>query len=171
MSDLAIGSWLGWWCFTKKMGQKSLRFTSRIYPIAVYAIGFTLLFFRKEIFVHPVLVVAERLIYALFFGFIIFEQSFFSNSFYKMEKFRLAGYWGKYTYALYCLHIPAMVFTEGFAMMAGQGTSLWWLLWGKTVSTLLLSLAFSKLSYRFIERPFLRLKSFFEPNVKVQPEN
>jgi peptidoglycan/LPS O-acetylase OafA/YrhL len=169
MSDLAIGSWLGWWCFTKNVAQKSLHFRSRLYPIAIYAIGFALLFFRKEIFVHPALVMAERLIYALFFGFIIFEQCYFSNSFYKMEKFRLAGYWGKYTYALYCLHIPAMVFTEGFAMMAGAATSPWWLLWGKTVSTLLLSLAFSKLSYRFIERPFLRLKTSFEAQQGVLP--
>jgi peptidoglycan/LPS O-acetylase OafA/YrhL len=171
MSDLAIGSWLGWWCFTKKWGQKSLHYKSWIYPLGAYAIGFTLIFFRKEIFVHPALVVVERLVYALFFGFIILEQSFFTNSFYKMEKFRLAGYWGKYTYSLYCLHLPAMVFTEGFAMMAGQGTSLWWLLWGKTVSTFLLSLAFSKLSYRFIERPFLRLKTSFEKHPSTQQAN
>jgi peptidoglycan/LPS O-acetylase OafA/YrhL len=62
-----------------------------------------------------------------------------------------------------------MVFTEGFAMMAGEGTSLWWLLWGKALSTFLLSLAFSQLSYRFIERPFLRLKPSFEMYPKVQP--
>jgi peptidoglycan/LPS O-acetylase OafA/YrhL len=167
MSDLAIGAWLGWWCFTRKIEQKSIPIASGFYALAVYAVGFALIFFRKEIFVHPVLLVLERLIFSIFFCFIIFEQAFFSRSFYSMDKFKKIDYWGKFTYGLYCLHIPAMVFTEGCAMMAGQGTSIWWLLWGKTVSTFLLSLAFSQLSYRFIERPFLRLKSFFEPLVKV----
>jgi peptidoglycan/LPS O-acetylase OafA/YrhL len=162
MSDLAIGAWLSWWCFTKKWEQNSLNHFTRAVSVLIYAIGFALIFFRKELFVHPALLVFERLLYGLFFAFIIAEQCFFARPLFRMEKLRWPTYWGKYTYALYCLHMPAMVFTEGFAMMGNVATELWWLLWGKTVSTLLLSLAFSRLSYRFIERPFLRLKTRFE---------
>lgn len=159
MSDLAVGSWLGWWCFTKKYGQNSLNIMPVGLSALIYISGFALVFFRKEIFAHPVMVVAERLIYSLFFGFIIFQQSFFANSRLKMAGFKRISYWGKYTYGLYCLHIPAMVFTEGTAMAFGAEHSIWWLIWGKTVSTFILALIFSKLSYRFIERPFLKLKT------------
>lgn len=162
MSDLAVGAWLAWLCFTKNREQNSLTRFTRGISILIYAIGFALIFFRKEVFVHPALIVIERLVYGLFFAFIIAEQCFFARPLFRMEKLRWPTYWGKYTYGLYCLHLPAMVFTEGFAMMGNAATSSWWLLWGKAVSTLLLSLAFSSLSYRFIERPFLRLKTRYE---------
>jgi len=161
MSDLAIGSWLGWWCFTRRYGQNSLNLTPRVLSAAVYASGFALVLFREEIMVHPVMVVAERLIYSIFFAYIILEQSYSSNSIFKMGRWEWISYWGRYTYGLYCLHIPAMVFTEGLVLALGAENSLWWLLWGKAVSTFLLALAFSKLSYRYIESPFLRMKARF----------
>ena len=116
------------------------------------------MFFRKELFVDPVMVIFERLIFSCFFSFIIFEQTFSKTSLFKIGNFKKISFWGKYTYGLYCLHIPAMVFTEGFAMIGEIHESIWWIFFGKTLTTFLLSLIFCLISYKYLESPFLRLK-------------
>jgi peptidoglycan/LPS O-acetylase OafA/YrhL len=158
MSDLVIGSWLGWWCYKRNLRQGEMPSISRKNYVLIYLVGFSLILFRKELFVTPALVILERVVFALFFAFIIYEQSFFKQSLLKIGSFNNISYWGKFTYGLYCLHIPAMVFTEGFAMIGGIHESAWWVFYGKTISTFLLSLIFCRLSFRYLESPFLRLK-------------
>nr|MBI1229415.1 acyltransferase family protein [Cytophagales bacterium] len=158
MSDLVIGSWLGWWCFKRNLRQMEMPSISRTNSASIYFVGFLLILFRKELFVFPVLVVLERLVFAIFFAYIIYEQTFFKQSLFKIGSFKNISYWGKFTYGLYCLHIPAMVFTEGFAMIGGVHESAWWVFYGKTITTFLLSLIFCRLSFRYLENPFLRLK-------------
>jgi peptidoglycan/LPS O-acetylase OafA/YrhL len=51
-----------------------------------------------------------------------------------------------------------MVFTEGFAMIGGVHESTWWVFFGKAITTFLLSLILCRLSYRFLENPFLKVK-------------
>jgi peptidoglycan/LPS O-acetylase OafA/YrhL len=158
MSDLVIGAWLAWWSFTKSLKQEESDSLSKKYSVLIYLLGLTLILFRKELFVAPILVMLERLIFSLFFAFIIFDQTFAKTSLLKIGSFEKISFWGKFTYGLYCLHIPAMVFTEGFAMMGEIHESAWWVFYGKTISTFLLSLIFCRLSFRYLERPFLRLK-------------
>lgn len=172
MSDLVIGSWLGWWCFENKMQKEGMPPVSRINNMLIYLVGVLLILFRKELFVLPALVILERLVFALFFAFIIYEQTFFKHSLFKIGSFKIISYWGKFTYGLYCLHIPAMVFTEGFAMIGGVHESTWWVFYGKTISTFFLSLIFCRLSFRYIEGPFLRLKETSFPQVlRLIPHN
>jgi peptidoglycan/LPS O-acetylase OafA/YrhL len=159
MSDLIIGSWLGWWCFKKKMRPLEMNSMPRLYIGLIYLVGFLLILFRKQLFIHPSLMIPERIIFALFFLFIIYEQTYFKDSLYKAGRFQIISYLGKLTYGLYCLHIPAMVFTEGFAMLGEFHDSAWWIFYGKTISTFLLSLILSLISFRYLEKPFLRLKN------------
>jgi peptidoglycan/LPS O-acetylase OafA/YrhL len=166
MSDLAIGGLLAWWCMQRRLEQSSLSLLPKSITLLIYLSGFLLMLFRKDVFVSPVLLVSERLIFSLFFAFIIFEQSYFSNSFYKMARFTRISHWGRYTYGLYCLHIPAMVFTVGFAMALGWEQLVWWELGIKTLLTLLLSFAFSWLSFHYLEQPFLRLKNTYSFNFR-----
>jgi peptidoglycan/LPS O-acetylase OafA/YrhL len=158
MSDLVIGSWLGWWCFKRNLSQMEMPSISRTNNALIYLVGFLLILFRKELFVTPALLILERVVFALFFAFIIYEQTFFKQSLFKIGSFKNISYWGKFTYGLYCLHIPAMVFTEGFAMIGEIHESAWWVFYGKTISTFLLSLIFCRISFRYLENPFLRLK-------------
>lgn len=158
MSDLVIGAWLAWWSFTKSLKQEESNSLPKKYSVLIYLLGLTLILFRKELFVGPVMVILERLIFSIYFAFIIFDQTFARTSLFKIGNFEKISFWGKFTYGLYCLHIPAMVFTEGFAMMGGIHESSWWVFYGKTISTFLLSLIFCRLSFRFLESPFLRLK-------------
>jgi peptidoglycan/LPS O-acetylase OafA/YrhL len=158
MSDLVVGSWLGWWSFNRKFKQGGSYAIPKMNNALIYLLGFVLMFFRKELFVDPVMVILERLLFSLFFAFIIFDQTFSRTSIFKISNFEKISFWGKFTYGLYCLHIPAMVFTEGFAMIGEVHESVWWVFFGKTLSTFLLSLIFCRISYRYLESPFLRFK-------------
>jgi len=158
MSDLVVGSWLAWWSFNKKLIQNETHSSSLKTNVLIYLLGFVLILFRKEIFVGHVMIILERLLLSLFFAYIIYDQTFAKKSLFKVSNFKTISFWGKFTYGLYCLHIPAMVFTEGFAMIGGVHLTAWWTIFGKTISTLLLSLVFCRISYRFLESPFLRLK-------------
>lgn len=171
MSDLVIGSWLGWWCFKSNLSQMEMPSISRTNNALIYLVGFLLILFRKEFFVTPALLILERVVFALFFGFIIYEQTFFKQSLFKIGSFKNISYWGKFTYGLYCLHIPAMVFTEGFAMIGGIHEAAWWVFYGKTISTFLLSLIFCQLSFRYLENPFLRLKEASPLHIMRQKVN
>ncbi len=161
MSDLVVGAWLAWWCFTRVLHQEEARSTSKKFGLLIYTVGFILIVFRKDLFMIPILVIFERLIFSLFFAFIIYDQTFAKTSLFKIGNFRKISFLGKFTYGLYCLHIPAMVFTEGFAMMGGIHESAGWIFYGKTISTFLLSLVFCLLSFRYLESPFLRYKEVF----------
>lgn len=158
MSDLVIGSWLAWWSFNKSFKKNESYSLSFQTNSIIYILGFVLILFRNEIFTNPILIVFERVLLSLFFAYIIYDQTFAKISLFKVGNFKTISFWGKYTYGLYCLHIPAMVFTEGFAMIAEVHQTAWWLLFGKALSTLFLSFIFCRISYKFLEKPFLTIK-------------
>jgi peptidoglycan/LPS O-acetylase OafA/YrhL len=163
MSDLVIGSWLAWCCFHKEFKPGGSLLISPKYNTLIYLLGFTFVLFRKDLFLEPIFVVLERLIFSIFFAFIIYDQTFSSTARFQTVQFEKISFWGKFTYGLYCLHIPAMIFTEGFAMIGGVYESAWWVFFGKTISTLLLSLIFCRLSFRYLESPFLKFKNISNP--------
>lgn len=158
MSDLSIGGWLAFFVVTKNLFEIENDKKYRYLSIIAYPTLFILIFFRQEIFSIPILLLFERLIFSLFFAYILFEQACLKNPLVGARRFSLGNNWGKYTYALYCLHIPAMVFTEGAALALGIEKADYWIVVGKPLSTLLLSMLMSLASYYVIERPFLRLK-------------
>lgn len=158
MSDLVVGAILAWWSFSSNLKQEEDNSIPKKFNILIYLLGFVLILLRKDLFTSPILVIFERLIFSLFFAYIIFDQNFSQKSFFKIGNFKRISYWGKFTYGLYCLHIPAMVFTEGFAMIGGVHESTWWVFFGKAITTFLLSLILCRLSYRYLEYPFLKLK-------------
>ncbi len=108
--------------------------------------------------------------YGAFFAFVVFEQTFAAHSFGKAGRAALLDKAGKYTYALYCLHIPAMVFTVGLAMLLGTHENPWWVLVLLPPATLALSIGFSLLGYHVLEKPFRRAKATWEPLRAARPE-
>jgi peptidoglycan/LPS O-acetylase OafA/YrhL len=163
MSDLAAGGMLGWWSSKNSWKIESFSCLSRMHICSIYLLGITLIIARDHIFVHPWLITIERMIFALFFAFIIFEQTYIQPSLFKAGRHRTMNMLGKYTYGLYCLHIPAMVFAVGIGMVLQLQENYWWTLAGLPIVTLILSITLSLLSYYGIEKPFLRIKRTFSP--------
>ena len=158
MSNLVVGVVMAWWSFRRNLPHDEAVSIAKKYNVLIYLLGVVLILLRKDLFTSPILLIFERLVFSIFFAYIIFDQNFSKTSFFKIGNFKRISFWGKFTYGLYCLHIPAMVFTEGFVMMGGVHEFRWWVFFGKAITTLLLSLIFCRLSFRFIENPFLKLK-------------
>lgn len=171
LSDLGIGSLLGWYSFTRGWHANSLTGLGRWQIMGLYGLGLALILCREVLFTTPPLRVLERVAYAAFFAFVLFEQTFAANSFYKAGRFTLLSNAGRYTYGLYCLHVPAMVFTVGFAMLLGKHETAWWALGVIPPATLALAVAFSLLSYHGLEKPFLRAKRRLDPFRTVPRES
>jgi peptidoglycan/LPS O-acetylase OafA/YrhL len=156
-SDLAIGGLLGWYSFTRGWKVNGHAGLGRWQIVVLYALGLSLILLREYFFATPPLRVLERLVYASFFAFVLFEQTFAAHSFYKAGRFTLLDKAGKYTYGLYCLHVPAMVFSVGVALLLGKHETEWWVLGLTPLITLGLSITLSLLSYHGFEKRFLQL--------------
>jgi peptidoglycan/LPS O-acetylase OafA/YrhL len=158
MSDLSIGGWLAYLALNNQLIDVAPGHKQKYISAIVYASLLCLIVYREELVAIPSILVFERVLFSLFFAYILYEQACLKHPPIGAQRFSFAHKWGKYTYALYCLHIPAMVFTEGAALALGIEKTHYWLVLGRPASTLLLSMLMSRASYYMIERPFLRLK-------------
>lgn len=131
------------------------------YIFIAYLLFFSLHIYREKIFAIDKSNVWLYFIYSFFFSFFILEQNYAKNSFYKMKNFKLLTVWGKYTYGLYAYHITVisilMIFIPQYINPKGN-VFLYFSLW---IVALAGSLGIARLSYRFIEKPFLKMKDKF----------
>lgn len=160
-SDMVLGGIVAYLAFYNKAFLAAISKLSRGTILAIYIAGTAFIVFNYQIFnsVHTVFI--ERFLYSLFFAFVIAEQNFSTNSFYKLSNSKWLSRWGNYTYGLYCLHplalLIAHVISEKFMKLHGH----WPIMIFDFSFGLGLSMFLAWLSYRFYESPFLRLKKKF----------
>ena len=160
-SDMLIGGLAAYYSFYHPKFMHWIQTLSRKWIVFVYIIGTTVILFNYKIFIVPELIIGERLIYALFFVFILLEQCFAQNSFYKISKFKLVSKWGGYTYGLYCLHIVAIILTHLVAERLFKIHSYFALMLIDFSAGLSLAMLLAYMSYRWLEAPFLKIKNKF----------
>lgn len=160
-SDLVIGGIVAWLAYYRQWFRTFLEGLSRRTILLVYIAGFVVILFDYLLFTTPAGIVAERFVFALFFAFIIAEQNFCSNSFYKMSNNRWLSKWGNYTYGLYCLHTVAIIISHIISEKILHLQNEWALMGFDYAMGLPLSLLMAYLSYTYFESPFLRLKNKF----------
>jgi len=158
VSDLAIGGYLSYLCFHKRISEKIKHLPKGIL-IIVYVIGTALVLASTKIFQGQFTLV-ERLFIGAFFAFIIFEQVYCSNSFYKADK--VLGFYklGEVSYGLYMYHCIVIYYVQQVMNSMGWTHSLFHFLIFILVSALL-TYSISWVSYRFLESPLLKLKRYF----------
>lgn len=100
----------------------------------------------------------EKLVFAGLFAFIILEQSFSSNSFFKLRNFQWISRAGKLSYGLYVYQALAIILVSSMLKMLISESSLTIYLI-KPLLSFALCYLFAFLSYRYLEKPFLKLKS------------
>ncbi len=134
---------------------------NRLFILFVYAIFFGLHIFRDKVFSVEQSNVLLYFVDSLFFAFFILEQNYAKNSFYKMSKFKILSALGKYTYGMYAYHMifisVIMIFIPS-RMNPAHNYVIYFSLW---LSALAATLLFSMLSYKYMEKPFLKLKEKF----------
>jgi len=107
------------------------------------------------------LVSLEPFVFSLFFAFIILEQNYARHSFFKISRFRLMSYLGTISYGLYCYHMISIFLVSLLfnLIFTGYVETSFWLFSCTAVLSFLLTVFFSRISYRYFETRFLQLKS------------
>jgi peptidoglycan/LPS O-acetylase OafA/YrhL len=166
MGNIAIGGLIAYYSATN---ERFVKFFEDLHPLiikSVYLAVTIIFFFRWQIFYSQSLQIFDTSIIAGLFAFIILEQNYSKNSFFKMKNNLIFSILGKYTYGLYCLHTIAALIVLQITAKLNINTNLWQVVIIETPLILVLSVLLAFLSYQFYEKPFLILKSRFSAITK-----
>lgn len=169
MSFLAVGGLVAWLSrhrpaftsFFKTLGRSYIVFIYILFFLYIPAIGFAHVFGEHVFALYQPF---EGLILAFFFGFIILEQIYCENSFVKFGKLSVLTRLGKISYGLYAYHIlsfPIVFYLVDKLTIPDHFTGYI----TKIFFAFLLTVLFSTLSYRFMEKKVLSLKKYFQPRL------
>lgn len=158
MSELAIGGLMAYLAIYRNKFKEFFEKMPRWTIVSAYSLIIPMLMFSRFFYLYTTF---GRILLGLGIAFIITEQNYSNNSFYKMKNFKIISSLGKYTYGLYLLHPLVILFVSMFALKIGldnkslfEGSLL-------GVFSLLMSILVCYLSYQFFESPFLKLKARF----------
>ena len=164
MSDLALG---GGCAYLALYNEYFMRFFTNLRKpiiISIYVLGYAALLYPEYLLSPlPYSSVYLRFIYACFFAFIILEQNYSNNSFFKYGKLTKLSQAGKYTYSMYMLHpigIQVSVVLFKILHISNTDSFMYGIIY--VVLALFVSLLLSYLSYRYVESYFLKLKDKYQ---------
>jgi len=159
---LAFGGLLGYLCYFKKNQITALfNKTTPLVHAIIYIICLLLLFFQKKMNDSlPYYSYLSHLLPFLFFGYVIVEQNFSSQSFFKIGKFASLNWLGKISYGLYLIHMVAIYLV--FALFKHIDLGFFGM---EILATIGLTILLSYLSYTYFESYFLSLKSRFTDQI------
>ena len=162
ISDMAMGALLAYTSRSMPRVRSRLANLSRMSISIVYLGGIALIVMRHDLVGHhPTLAILERVVLSTFFAFIIAEQNWAQNSPLKFSQIKGLSSLGKITYGLYCLHFLGILCATQLAHRLHLEDTWWRLIFFDTPIGLGVSLLMAALSYRFYEKPFLKMKERF----------
>jgi len=161
ISDMAVGGLGAYLAFHKYPVVQKLEKIPKRWILAFYILGFAIFFSKGFWSVTEYVRALQRLIFSLFFLFVILEQNYASHSVFKMSNFPFLTKWGKYTYGLYMLHFPVIYLTGKIVRAIVGDHSLFHVLITETMAALLVSMVASYISFHFYEKHFLKVKEKF----------
>lgn len=167
MSDIAIGALVA--CAVEYSPRLKNKFVSLSkFQIAMIYIA-TLFFVPIKGILPDVLsgniyrLVASSLplVFAVLFAFVIIEQTYATNSFFKFGKSKKLTYLGKISYGLYAYHIFALFIVQVFMKIIGMHTKYDDLATYAfvLVATFLTTILLAQISFKYMEKKFLKLKT------------
>lgn len=162
IGDMTVGASGAWLIYSRAKFKERIERLTKLEIAIVYLLFAGVFFLRDEIlYSHHVIRIYERLLIATLILFIILEQNYSRNSFFKMSHFKLITKLGAISYGLYCLHFIGILVTTTLMNKLAFNTHLWQVMILETVIALLTTILISSASYRFYELPFLKLKDKF----------
>jgi len=158
IGDLSIGA-LGAYFMQDPKKREWIAGQPRWSIVMVYVLFALCYFFRMPVLdAYPVLWSMDRAVIATLILFIILEQNYAERSLFKLGRFRMLTSLGRISYGLYCLHFIGILITLTLTKHLGLNTHFWQIALIEVPVSLLLTVGFARLSYRYFESPFLVLK-------------
>jgi peptidoglycan/LPS O-acetylase OafA/YrhL len=161
MGDLAIGGLFAYGC------MHSVKFLTWIQQLPkkliafIYVLIFVCYFFQDILFSFPGSIVFGRLVFDCFWAFIIVEQCFARNNLFALGRNQQFSHLGKISYGLYMLHPIGILITDIAFRVAKIDSNSFLVLVAMGILSFVVSILIAKLSYKWFETPFLRLKDKF----------
>ena len=161
MGDLAIGGLFAYLSMHSKKFLVWLQQLPKKTILFFYLFIFFCYFFQDIIFSLPGSVVYGRMIFDIFWAFIIIEQCFAKNNLFALGKNKQFSNLGKVSYGLYMLHPIGILITDISFRVLNINTSSSLTLIVMGVISLIISIMIARLSYKWFETPFLKFKDKF----------
>lgn len=161
MGDLAIGGLFAYGCMHSPKFLFRLQELPRKTIAFFYLFIFICYFFRDMIFSFPGSAIYGRLIFDFFWAFIIVEQCFAKNKLFALGRNRHFSSLGKVSYGLYMLHPIGILIIDIAFRLLKINTSSSFIIVIMGIISLPISILIARLSYKWVERPFLKLKDKF----------
>lgn len=162
IGDMAIGAFGAWLIIEKPKFKLFIENVKKSRILIVYVLVALIFLFRDDfLFTYYPIRIFERAFIAIVFLFVILDQNYAKHSFFKMSNFKTLSNWGVVTYGLYCLHLFAIFIATYSLKIFGFNTQIWQVLILEPILAFILSIVISKISYKYYESPFLRLKDKF----------
>lgn len=163
LGNFAIGSLLAYISFYKTpifSRVLQLKKGGILFIYLIIALNFV---FYHTIYSSPIFIVLEKIIFSVFFGFIIWEQSFSENSIIKLGRWKKINYLGKISYGLYCYHGVVITVVFKIAEQCSQANNFAQVLFFNPLIIFMFTVALSVVSYELVEKRILKLKNKFYP--------
>ena len=161
IGDMTMGA-LGAYLVLKGRLREWVERVPKAGVLLLYLVFAALFFFRDEFFYHDnFLRVIERPVMAVVMLCIILEQNYARHSLFKMSQFPRISRLGQITYGLYCLHFIGILITTTITRRLHFNTELWQVFIVDTTVALTLTILIAKVSYKYFEKPFLKIKDRF----------
>ena len=162
LGDFAVGGWAAYIAVNKPGRLDFIKKTSFSGRICIYLLLPVFLYGRHIIFPWDIDEAYIRLLFILYFGYIILDQNFHPDPSLKLGSISFFDRWGKYTYGLYLLSPVAVLFTIKILMkIPFIKSNMFIFLAGILIVSLFLTKLMGFISFNFYESYFLRLKKRF----------
>lgn len=159
LGNFGIGALTAILVFKHQYFLDKLKSLSRNKILFIYVTIFSFFILMPVLLENDFFIVIQRVLFSIFFSFIILEQTYCENSIVKVSRIKYFNFFGKISYGLYCYHgiMITVVLQLNKLFMESLIISLVLYPLLILVSTLLVSYV----SYRFYESKFLKLKYKF----------
>lgn len=161
LQHFAVGALLAWYAYTRPVWFRRLELLSRRSILLSYVGGLAVLAAYRGVIGDTLTMIPLRFGIVLFFGFVIFEQSFCRHSLLRLGGWRPLDYMGRISYGLYVYHGVVLSSVIYITAPDGAGNTLLEAVVFYPLVIFVATTALAIASYELYEKPFLRLKSRF----------
>tara|TARA_B100001287_G_scaffold42180_1_gene31273 strand:- start:27278 stop:28399 length:1122 start_codon:yes stop_codon:yes gene_type:complete len=157
--NFGFGALLAIFCFKQNQLLLKLKNLSKTKIVSCYFLIFIVFILCPILVKYHSFLVIKRLLFSVFYGFIILEQTYCENSIFKLSKIKYFDFFGKLSYGLYCFH--GIIITVFIYLTKEDTASLFKSVIVYPTLILLFTLLISFISYNYYELRFLKLKNRF----------
>jgi len=161
LGNFGVGSLLAYLFFHKSKFEYYLNYLNKKIKAVFYFIFFVCLYFYNNIFSCDILIVFERLFFAIAFALIIADLAFSKLPTFNLERFKFTNYFGQLSFGLYCYHGLVLTIAIKLANQYNLSSNSVFVFLITPIVVFIATLTLAHLSYKKFEFPLLSWKRNF----------